>query len=209
MIRFSLALLILITTNAYPHAGDKTPYVNLLQDPEVKILSISDHVYVGEFDAAETELNELIAENPEFGLAHLLYSELMTVRSGLGPGFGDWSSPENDELSSLIDEMRRRHAHRSEVTAYTEGKIPDSLLQLSPSQKQVIIVDSTLSRAHVFENINNQLSLIGDYYITVGKKRIIKKCGGRWPDTNGSVFHHLPTRPHWSGRPVWRRRAAA
>ena len=114
MIRFSLALLILITTNAYPHAGDKTPYVNLLQDPEVKILGISDHVYVGEFDAAETELNELIAENPDFRLAHLLYSELMTVRSGLGPGFGDWSSTEDDELSSLIDEIRRRHAHRME-----------------------------------------------------------------------------------------------
>ena len=188
MIRFSLALLILITTNAYPHAGDKTPYVNLLQDPEVKILGISDHVYVGEFDAAETELNELIAENPDFRLAHLLYSELMTVRSGLGPGFGDWSSPGDDELSSLIDEIRRRHAHRMEVSAYTEGKIPDSLLQLSPSQKQVIIVDSTLSRAHVFENINNQLSLIGDYYITVGKNGLLKNMEGDGRTPMGVYF---------------------
>ncbi len=94
--RYCLTFLILIATNAYPHAGDQTPFVNLLQDPEVKILSISDHVYVGEFDAAETELNELIDESPEFRLAHLLYSELMTVRSGLGPGFDDWSSPGND-----------------------------------------------------------------------------------------------------------------
>ncbi len=186
--RYSLALLILIASNAYSHAGDQAPFVNLLQDPEVKILSISDHLYVGEFDAAETELNELIAENPEFRLAHLLYSELMAVRSGLGPGFSDWSSPGNGDLSSLIDEIRRRHAHRMEVSAYTEGKIPDALLQLSPSQKQVVIVDSTLSRAHVFENINNQLSLIGDYYITVGKNGVLKNAEGDGRTSMGVYF---------------------
>ena len=162
--------------------------MGLLQNPEIRILDISDHVYNGEFDVAENELNALITDSPDFQLAHLIYAEVMTAKSGMGPGFSDWLTPLNKEQSNLVDEIRKRHAHNREAVNHTQGKIPDFLLQLSPSQKQVIIVDSSLSRAHVFENINSELSLAGDYYITVGKNGILKTVEGDGRTPMGVYF---------------------
>jgi murein L,D-transpeptidase YafK len=173
-----IALLFFVSLNANAHSGNQSSFINLLQDPEVRILDISDHLYDGQFDQAEIELNALIADYPEFRLAHLMVSELMASKSGLAPGFDNWLTPENAELSGLIEEIRRRHAHRREAAAYASGKVPDSLIKLSASQKQVIIVDSSLSRAHVFEHKDAQLTLVGDYFITVGENGVLKAAEG-------------------------------
>ena len=173
----SLALL-LLTMNAYSHTTAKDGLTQLLQDPEIKILDISDHLYDGEFDAAEQELKKLIAQNPKFSLAQLMYAELITTKSGMMPGFSGWLAPQNHEVASLVEEIRRRHAHNKEISAYADGKVPDFLLQLSPSQKHVVVVDSSASRALVFENRENQLSLVNDYYITVGKNGVLKNTEG-------------------------------
>ena len=62
--------------------------------------------------------------------------------------------------------------------AYTKEKIPELLLQISPSQRQVVVIDSSLSRALIFEHKENQLSLVNDYYITVGKNGVSKTVEG-------------------------------
>jgi len=154
----------------------------------MRILGISDHLYRGEFEIAEGELIELIAENPDFRLAQLMYAEVLSTNSGFKPGFSDWLKPGSADVASLVDELRRRDAHRNETAEFQAGKIPDFLLQLSPSQKQVIVVDSKLSRAHVFRNENNQLSLVGDYYITVGKNGVLKRAEGDGKTPTGVYF---------------------
>lgn len=182
------ALFILNSGNAYAHKSNQDQFVNLLQSPEVQLLDISEHLYNGEFDAAEGELKSLLAVNPKFRLAHFLYAELMAAKSGLGAEISEGQLAENNERFKLIDELRRRNAHRSEVIAYADGKIPDLLLQLSPSQKQVVVVDENLSRAHVFRNIDSQLSLVGDFYITVGKNGILKNTEGDGRTPTGVYF---------------------
>ncbi len=168
----------MLATNTYAHTTQPNGRNHLLQDPEIKILDISDHLYEGEFDDAERELKALIAENPKFSLAQLMYAELIAAKSGIMSGFSDWSNPKNSELASLIEEIRRRHAHRKEAVPYAGEKVPDFLLQLSPSQKHVVAIDSSASRALIFENKENQLSLVKDYYITVGKNGVLKNTEG-------------------------------
>ncbi|MCP4011427.1 MAG: L,D-transpeptidase [Proteobacteria bacterium] len=185
--RYALALLLLFATGVYAHTDNQDAFTRHLPAPEVKILGISDHLYDGEFDAAEAELYALLAEHPDFRLAHLVYAELMRAKSGMIPGFSDWLNPKNSELASLVDEIRRRHAHQREAS-YAKGKIPDFLLQMSSSQKRVVVVDSSLSRAHVFENTNNQLSLVGDFYITVGENGVLKDTEGDGKTPIGVYF---------------------
>ncbi len=183
-----LALALLFNSTAFAHSGKPGQFIQLLQDPEARMLDVSEHLYQGEFDPAEKELVQLISDNPDFLLAHLVYAEVMKSKSGLVPGFKDWQQPDSEILAGLIDEARQRNAHRSEAADYAAGKLPDFLLQLSPTQKQVIIVDSGLSRAHVFKNIDGQLSLAGDYYITVGKNGVLKAVEGDGRTPTGVYF---------------------
>lgn len=185
---FFFALLLSISSSAFAHTIDARPMNTALSDAEVRILDISDHLYRGEFKLAERALIELTSDYPDFGLAQLIYAEVLSTKSGLQPGFRNWLKPESAEIASLVDELRRRNAHRQDTAEYQAGKIPDFLLQLSPSQKQVIVVDSSLSRAHVFKNENNTLSLIGDYYITVGKNGVLKHVEGDGRTPTGVYF---------------------
>ena len=177
LLRYAIALLALIAMQVPAHTDSSDEFTRLLPSAEVKILNVSDHLYDGEFDSAEAELKALIAEHPDFRLAHLFYAELMATKSGQARGFTNWLTPGNGELSDLVDEIQRRHAHWQEAN-YASGKIPDILLQLSPSQKHVVVVDSDLSRAHIFENKDGQISLVGDFFITVGKKGVLKNTEG-------------------------------
>ena len=172
------ALLLSISGSSFAHSVDTKLINSVLPGPEVSILGISDHLYQGEFDIAERELIQLIADHPDFGLAQLIYAEVLSTKSGAQPGFSDWIKPQSSKVAGLVDELRRRDAHRHEKAEYQAGNIPDFLLQLSASQKQVIVVDSNLSRAHVFKNENNILSLVGDYYITVGENGVLKSVEG-------------------------------
>jgi len=56
MFRHTIVLLLLLATSAYAHTDTGSGFATLLQDPESRILDISDHLYDGQFDAAETEL---------------------------------------------------------------------------------------------------------------------------------------------------------
>jgi len=174
--------------NVFAHADSEKSASSLLSDPEVKILAVSDHLYNGEFGVAEMELRELIKTHPDFGLAQLMYAEILSTKAGLQVGFSDWMAPASDTLASLIDEIRRRYAHQHETAEYLQGKVPEFLLQVSDTQKQVIIVDASLSRAHVFKHENGQLTLVGDYYITVGKNGVLKSVEGDGRSPTGVYF---------------------
>ncbi len=175
---YSFLTLFLLATNALAHTASQNSAMRLLQDPEIKILNISEHIYNGELATAEKELQALIAVNPDFRLAQLMYAELITTKSGKASGFSDWLTPDNNEIAGLVDEIRRRHTHHTLSEANTAGKIPEFLLQLSPSQKRVVVIDSSLSRALIFEHKENQILLVNDHYITVGKNGVSKTIEG-------------------------------
>ncbi len=178
ILQYSFLTLLLLAANALSHTANQDSATRLLQDSEVKVLDISEHIYNGEFAAAEKELQSLTAEYPDFRLAQLMLAKLIITKSNKESGVSDWLAPDNNEIAGLVDEIRRRYALHTLSEAYATGKIPEFLLQLSPSQKQLLVIDSSLSRALVFEQKGNQLSLVSDHYITVGKNGVSKTAEG-------------------------------
>ena len=53
---YSFLTLFLLATNALAHKANQNGTMRLLQDPEIKILNISEHIYNGELATAEKEL---------------------------------------------------------------------------------------------------------------------------------------------------------
>ncbi len=188
VLRTFFVSLLLLSSGLQAHSSSPDAAVKLMPDPEISILNISDHLYEGDFDAAEQELRQLIKVHPDFSLAQLMYAELLSSKAGLQPGFSDWLDPRSTDLASLVDEIRRRRAHQHNPAEFVAGTTPDFLLQVSPSQKHVIVVDSMLSRAHLFKNENDQLTLVGDYYITVGKNGVLKQVEGDGRTPTGVYF---------------------
>jgi murein L,D-transpeptidase YafK len=179
ILQYLFLALILLTTNVLSHAADHKGDMSLLQDSEGKTLDISKHIYSGEFTVAAKKLQSLIAEDPDFGLAQRIYTELIATPPINASGSSDdWLAPDNNEIARLVDEVRQRYTNQMLSEAYTTGKIPEFLLQLSPSQKQVVVIDSSLSRAFIFQHKENQLALVNDHYVTVGKNGVSKGVEG-------------------------------
>ena len=75
-----------------------------------------------------------------------------------------------------------RYESQMRLTALRErppaGTIPSQFLALSPRNKHAIAVDASRSRLYLFENTAHGLSLVADYYVSVGKSGIEKASEG-------------------------------
>jgi L,D-transpeptidase YnhG len=58
------------------------------------------------------------------------------------------------------------------------GTIPSQFLSLSPRNRHAIAIDASRSRLYLFENTPQELKLVADFYISVGKSGIEKKAEG-------------------------------
>jgi murein L,D-transpeptidase YafK len=58
------------------------------------------------------------------------------------------------------------------------GTVPSQFLALSPKTKHAVAVDASRSRLYLFENSETGLTLVSDYYISLGKAGISKSSEG-------------------------------
>jgi murein L,D-transpeptidase YafK len=148
-----LSLLITISANAALH-------------PEQQLLQIMDAIQSAQMKTAEQQLKQLIASEPEFKLAHLLYADLMKVQANplKTPGMG---LNNNDELQPLLTEVKNRWL-ASNLKDHAK-KIPAVLTRLDGHYLYALAIDLKLSRLFVFENFNEQPRQIADYFVSMGR----------------------------------------
>ena len=150
---------------------------DLFSDPESRLLDAIDSIVEGRVREAQQLLEGLLQDQPTFRLANLLYADIISMQanrpSKLGVGEHNISA-----IQSLIEEAKRRYAHKIEETTRHQNMVPDTLIKVSPSQHRVVVVDSALSRAHVYENGIEGLQLVDDYYATIGKNGLDKITEG-------------------------------
>lgn len=151
-------------STAIPHA-----------ETELQLISVIETFRRGEVESAIEEAKNLISDNPKFKLAHLVYGDLLASRAGVPMSF------QSDRISRkavdpLMAEARQRWKHYR--TAQRYNRVPELLVQLSPSQKNAVVVDLAESRLFVFENKNGEPSLLGDYYVSGGKNGAHKQRQG-------------------------------
>ena len=176
--RLALFLLILSLTLAARAAGTT---------PEDRLSAVLEAIEANNLDVALRRVDALIAEHPNFRLAHLVRGDLLLARTRPLQTLGDVvKTVPQEKLEGLREEaLMRLRAVRQRPAG---NRLPRYMLQLEPEQKHVLVVDSRRSRLYVYANSAGRPRLIADYYVTLGKNGIEKTRQGDQKTPLG-VYH--------------------
>jgi hypothetical protein len=147
---------------------------------EARLLEVYGLIASGDGDEALQKAQRLAADAPGFALAQLLYADLLTAQAQPTAGFGAASSEVvtagRERLDELTDEARVRVQAASVMPS--AGLLPSAFVTLSTNVKHAVAVDVARSRLYVFENGSQGLSLIREYYASIGKNGMVKQVAG-------------------------------
>ena len=155
--------------------------------PEDRLSGVYEAIEANKVDLALKRVDALIADHPNFRLAHLVRGDLLLARSRPLLTFGNVvKTVPQDKLEGLREEaLARLRAQRQRPD---EKRLPRYVLQLHPEQKHAFVVDSRRSRLYVYANEGGRPRLIADYYVTLGKNGIDKTREGDHKTPVG-VYH--------------------
>lgn len=143
-----------------------------LSPAEQKLTTAIEQMQAGFPKDALKNLEGLTRQEPGFRLGQLIYGELLAALSNDTPG----AASDTVELQTLAEEARVRLA--SEKAVPPKGSVPDSVLQLAPLYRQLILVDLPRARLYVLDNKDGQLTLVRHQYIGIGKNGYGKQKKG-------------------------------
>jgi murein L,D-transpeptidase YafK len=122
----------------------------------------------------------LVRDYPHFQLAQLVYGDLLSARIRHVQTVGD--VPESISMGGATALSELRDESQLRLRALRErppvGAVPSQFLALSSRNRHAIAIDASRSRLYLFENKASGLTLIGDYYISIGKSGYDKKTEG-------------------------------
>jgi len=144
--------------------------------PEERLLLALQAVQSAELDEAESLLNKLIHDEPEFKLAHMVYADIQTAKSGplkqAGMGLQD-----RTELDGLLSEVQARFQGGLRKQN-NSANIPAVLSRLDQNYLNAIVVDLDQSRLFVFENNSDHPRQVADYFVSMGRAGAEKEKEG-------------------------------
>jgi len=159
--------------------------------PEERLLLALQAVQSSSPEKAESLLQQLIEDEPEFKLAHMVYADILAAKSSplkqAGMGLAD-----RTELDALLTEVQVRY--QSNLKNNNDENIPAVLSRLDENYAHAIVIDLEQSRLFVFENNAGQPYKISDYYISMGRGGAEKKQEGDLRTPLGVYFvqSHIP-----------------
>ena len=147
---------------------------------ESRLIEVYQWVAKSETRQALELAQNLVRDYPNFQLAQLVYGDLLSARIRLVQTIGDVPQPVSKEAATALGDLRdesqlRLRALRERPPA---GAVPSQFLALSTRNRHAIAVDASRSRLYLFENKASGLTLIADYYISIGKSGYEKKTEG-------------------------------
>lgn len=150
-------------------------------DAEAQLVDIYRLIGQSRITQAIHKAESLVSRHPNFQLAQLVYGDLLAISAGsraaIGDGpsrfFGDASA---EPLAALREEARLRM--RAALHPPQPGTVPSQFLQLAPSTRHAIAVDTSNARLYLFENTGSGLKLVADYYASIGKQGVGKAVEG-------------------------------
>ena len=159
----------------------------LAASPEPALSGVLEAINANRPGLAMQRVERLIAEHPNFRLAHLIRGDLLTARARPLQTFGNVvkTVPQEKVEDLRAEALVRLRALRERPGT---GRVPRGILQLHPGQKHALLVDSRRSRLYVFENADGRPQYVADYYVTLGKRGIEKAREGDQKTPVG-VYH--------------------
>lgn len=129
---------------------------------------------------------------PSFRLGHLVRGDILLMHTRQVTALGA-AAPQDE---SKLADLRREAAVRmqAEPGRPSSALVPRALLQMRKDQRHALIVDAKHSRLYLYENRNDQIRLLSDFYVSQGKLGINKLKEGdmRTPVGVYYIIGHLP-----------------
>lgn len=173
--------------SSLPQDGPRAePTYNLLtaqvdgKTPEGQLILTYQQLARGQEAQALATVEQLVRAHPNFALAQLVYGDLLLARSGQMPRTGAEPgsvTTEQDERSATLRAESRLRLNAL-VERPPQDALPKELLNLSPSVRHAIVVDTTRARLYLFENSAQGMKLLSDTYVSIGKLGIGKRVEG-------------------------------
>jgi hypothetical protein len=165
------------------------------QDPEHMVRQIYAQLGQGERAQALATASLLASAYPNFQLGQLLYADLLNISIQKPVSLQEVDEANEPSLKKRLNELvleSRRRLHRLSVQDL-QGKVPSSLLYLSPQQSHAAVVDASRSRLYWFENRpapdgRLQLKLVRETYVSVGVNGTNKSFEGDGKTPLGVYF---------------------
>lgn len=148
---------------------------------EAQLIEVYRLTGAGRTREALQRAERLVHNHPNFQLAQLAYGDLLSTQARSVQDLGD-VPPALATGNARATLAELRHESEMRLKALRErppvGAIPSQFLALSPRNRHAIAVDASRSRLYLFENTPQQLKLVADFYISVGKSGIEKMVEG-------------------------------
>ena len=164
----------------------------LLGQAEARLIGIYRLIQQAQPRDALHEAEALVRDHPNFQLAQLVLGDLLNMQTRPVAQLGDVADAQAraavEPLRALREQSRRRLAALTERPP--EGSVPSQFLALSASSRHAIAVDASRSRLYLFENMAAhstdtsgrapaaRMTLVADYYISVGQAGVDKRLEG-------------------------------
>ncbi len=147
---------------------------------EARLIEVYQLAAQARSDEALAKAQSLVHDHPNFQLAQLVYGDLLAARARPIERLGDVPASMLRSGGPVLEELRqeaqaRVKALRERPPAQT---VPSQFMALSPVNKHAIAVDASRSRLYLFENSGSGLTLLADYYVSVGKFGLEKSSEG-------------------------------
>lgn len=124
-------------------------------------------------DRAIDQIDKVLERTPNFRLGYMIKGDLLMARAGHPAAFGASSLAPSANVTPLQDEARVRV--KRYVAAPPVDYLPAPVLQLSPNQTHVLLVDTSRSRLFVYANDHGRPLYVTDFYISIGKNGVEKQ----------------------------------
>ncbi len=128
----------------------------------------------GQLDAALRNVSHLVAEQPDFKLAQMIYGDLLLAQTTALKGFGQ--QLRSDSVRGHRAEARARLLRY--LAAPPPAAVPDALLKLPSSAPAALLVDLDAYRLYLFESRSGRILRTRDFYVSIGKGGADKRREG-------------------------------
>jgi murein L,D-transpeptidase YafK len=140
-------------------------------NPEERLNEIYKDLANNDLDAAQRKADALVAAYPSFRLGHLVRGDILLMHTRPVAALGA-AAPAG--VDSKLADLRREAAVRLQAARPAPALLPRALLQMRKDQRHALIVDARHSRLYLYENRNDGLRLVQDFYVSQGKLGINK-----------------------------------
>jgi murein L,D-transpeptidase YafK len=160
----------MLAASSYVWAIDFFPSRETIQRqlavPEEMLVKALIEVSENRIGSALEQIESLLTVSPNFRLAQLVKGDLLLARSRPIETVGAGATRENvaTELRAEARARLARYAMKPQA-----GLAPKYVLELPQTQKYALVLDSSMSTLFVFENSEEGLHYVADYYMSVGK----------------------------------------